>query len=248
MKNFIARDGSTLSLNNNGEEHSVELYSDEGLELLSNLWIKVAAEKKIMYEPNWLGMKIIQFPSDVLAIQELIWEVKPDLIIETGVAHGGSLVLSASILELIGKGEVLGVDIDIRSHNRVKIEAHPLFHRINLLEGSSISQDILEKVSDFAKDKKKIMVFLDSNHSTHHVLEELESYSNFVSIGSYIVAHDGAQGWVWEIPRGKPAWKDDNPLTAIDKFLKKNKNFKISEEPTRFKITSSPNGFLKRES
>ena len=124
MKNFYAPKGSKISINNGESEFSFDLYSDSGFELLSNLMLKVGAEKKLMYKANWLGRPIIQFPNDILVLQELIWSIKPDLIIETGVAHGGSLVLSASILELIGKGKVLGIDIDIRKHNRIAIESH----------------------------------------------------------------------------------------------------------------------------
>ena len=130
MKNYTALPGSTLTLESNGERETVDLYSSEGLEMLTNLWVKAAAEHRVMYEPTWLGRNIIQFPSDVVAIQELLWKVRPDVVVETGVAHGGSLVLSASILELIGKGKVIGVDIEIRPHNRAAIEAHPLNKRI----------------------------------------------------------------------------------------------------------------------
>lgn len=246
MKNYIAKSGSKLTLDSEGELTTVDLYSAEGLDFLSNLWLKAAAEHRIMYEPTWLGRPIIQFPNDVVAIQELLWKIQPDVVIETGVAHGGSLVLSASILQLIGKGKVIGVDIEIRAHNREAIEAHPLNHRIELIEGSSIDEETMVAVRQAMGDAKIVMVFLDSNHSESHVLRELELYSPLVTPGSYIVAHDGAQGWVWEIPRGKPGWKVDNPLGAIHKFLAGHPEFTIDPSPTRCGITCSPDGWLKK--
>jgi cephalosporin hydroxylase len=246
MKNYTARAGSTLTLDDRGDRTTVDLYSREGLDLLSNLWIKCAAEHRLMYEPTWLGRPIIQFPTDVVAIQELLWKVRPDVVIETGVAHGGSLVLSASILELIGHGKVVGVDVEIRPHNRTAIEAHPLTHRIELIEGSSIADDTIAAVRRATGDAKTVLVILDSNHTEAHVYRELELYAPLVTPGSYIVAHDGAQAWVWDIPRGKPEWKDDHPLNAIHRFVATHPDFTIDPHWTRFGITSSPDGWLKK--
>ena len=225
MKNYNAGVGSTLTLDNDGERTTVEVFSREGLDFISNLWIKSAAQHRLMYEPTWLGRPVSQFPTDIVMIQELLWKIQPDVIVETGVAHGGSLVLSASILELIGKGKVIGVDIEIRSHNRVAIESHPLKNRIELIEGSSIASGTLDAVKKAIGDAKSVLVFLDSNHTEAHVLKELELYAPLVTPGSYIVAHDGSQAWVWDIPRGKPEWKDDHPLTAIHKFVGSNPEF-----------------------
>jgi len=246
MKNYIAQAGAKITLDNDGERTTVDVYSREGLDLLSNLWIKSAAQYRLMYEPTWLGRPVIQFPSDIVATQELIWKLQPDVIVETGVAHGGSLVLSASILELIGKGKVIGVDIEIRPHNRAAIESHPLKRRIELIEGSSIAADTLVAVRAAVGSAGTVLVMLDSNHTESHVLQELELYSQLVTPGSYIVAHDGAQAWVWEIPNGKPEWKDDHPLGAIHKFLARHPEFSIDPHWTRWGITSSPEGFLKR--
>ena len=246
MKNYIAKAGSKLTLDSAGESTTVSMYSKEGLDFLSNLWIKAAAEHKIMYEPTWLGRPIIQFSNDIVAIQELLYSIKPDVVIETGVAHGGSLILSASILHLIGKGKVIGVDIEIRPDNRRAIEEHFLSRKIELIEGSSIEDYTVAAVRKSVGSAETVIVFLDSNHSEHHVLKELELYAPFVSPNSYIVAHDGAQGWVWEIPRGKPGWKVDNPLKAIEKFLVKHPEFTNDPGPTRFGITSSPEGWLRR--
>lgn len=246
MKNYIAQAGAKITLDNNGEQTTVDVYSREGLNLLGNLWIKSAAQHRLMYEPTWLGRPVIQFPTDIVAIQELIWKLQPDVIVETGVAHGGSLVLSASILELIGKGKVIGVDIEIRPHNRAAIESHPLKHRIELIEGSSIAADTLAAVRAAVGSSGTVLVMLDSNHTEAHVLQELELYSPMVSPGSYIVAHDGSQAWVWDIPRGKPEWKDDHPLGAIHKFLANHPEFSNDPHWTRWGITSSPDGFLRR--
>lgn len=246
MKNHIARPGATLTLDDGGTRTTVDLYSKEGLDLLSNLWLKSAAEHRLMYEPTWLGRPVIQFPTDIVAIQELLWRIQPDLVIETGVAHGGSLILSASILELIGRGKVVGVDIEIRPHNRAAIEAHPLKHRIELIEGSSIADDTVTAVREVAAGAGTIVAFLDSNHSEAHVLRELELYGPLVTPGSYLVAHDGAQAWVWDIPRGKPEWQNDHPLTAIHRFVARHPEFSIDPFWTRYGITSSPDGWLKK--
>src|SRR4051812_26398113 len=138
------------------------------------------------YNFSWMGRPIIQYPQDMVAMQEIIWALKPDLIIETGIAHGGSLVYYASLLELIGKGEVLGIDIDIREHNRKEIEAHPMFRRIKMIEGPSLSDDVIGQVAEHAAGKETILVCLDSNHTHEHVLGELERYAPFVTPGSYI--------------------------------------------------------------
>lgn len=246
MKNYTAPAGSTLTLDTGAERTTVDLYSREGLDLLSNLWIKAGAEHRMMYEPTWLGRPIIQFPSDVVAIQELLWKVRPDVVIETGVAHGGSIVLSASILELLGKGRVVAVDIEIRAHNRAAIEAHPLAHRIQLIEGSSIDTGTLAAVRAAIGDAKTVVVFLDSNHTEAHVYRELELYGPLVTPGSYLVAHDGAQAWVSDIPRAKPEWEGDHPLAAIHRFVAEHPEFTIEQHWTRFGITSSPDGWLKK--
>jgi len=246
MKNHIAKTGATITLVDGDKQTTADVYSQGGLDLLSNLWIKSAAQHRLMYEPTWLGRPIIQFPTDIVAIQELIWKVRPDVIVETGVAHGGSLVLSASILELTGKGKVVVVDIEIRPHNRAAIEGHPLKHRIELIEGSSVANETISAVRSSVGEAGTVLVMLDSNHTEAHVLQELELYSPLVTSGSYLVAHDGSQAWVWDIPRGKPEWEYDNSLGAIRKFLKRQPEFTIDSYWTRWGITSSPEGFLKR--
>lgn len=202
------------------------------------------------YNFRWMGRPIIQYPQDILAMQELIWEIKPDLIIETGIAHGGSLIFYASILELVGKGEVLGIDIDIREHNRKEIENHPMYKRITMLQGSSIAPDTVEKVKAFAKDKQVVMVVLDSNHTHEHVLEELKAYAPLVSLNSYVVVFDTIVEHLPEdyLPGHKRPWGvGDNPLTAVKEYLALNDNFQIDQSiNNKLLISVAPDGYLKR--
>lgn len=202
------------------------------------------------YNFKWMGRPVIQYPQDILAMQELIWDIKPDLIIETGIAHGGSLIFYASMLELIGKGEVLGIDIDIREHNRKEIEQHPMFKRITMMQGSSIAPEMVEKVKAFAKDKAVIMVVLDSNHTHEHVLEELKAYAPLVTVGSYAVVFDTIVEHLPEdyLPGHKRPWGiGDNPLTAVKAYLAEDKNFEIDQAiNNKLLISVAPDGYLKR--
>lgn len=201
------------------------------------------------YNFSWMGRPIIQYPQDMIAMQELIWEIQPDLIIETGIAHGGSLIYYASLLELIGNGEVLGIDIDIRSHNKSEIEKHPMFKRIKMIEGSSISAATIEKVKEHVAGKKRILVTLDSNHTHEHVIEELRLYSPFVSLNSYIVVFDTI---VEDLPEGyfaqqRPWGISNNPKTAVHEFLKMNDGFEIDHSiDNKLLISVAPEGYLKR--
>jgi len=208
------------------------------------------APHKYSYNFSWLGRPIIQFPQDMLALQEIIWQVKPDLIIETGIAHGGSLIFSASMLELIGEGgQVLGIDIDIREHNKIEIEKHPMFKQIIMIEGSSIDNNIIHKVYDFVKNKKKVLVLLDSNHTHEHVLAELNAYAKLVSIGSYCIVYDTV---IEDMPKDydwkNRTWgKGNNPKTAVWKYLEENDNFEIDKSiQDKLLITVAPDGYLKR--
>lgn len=247
MKNIQTTPQSRLTLSSNGVDTVVDLYSPEGADLVNILYLKLAAQFQWMYLPTWLGRPIIQVPHDVVAMKELIWTLKPDLIIETGVAHGGSLVLSASILELIGKGRVLGIDIEIRPHNREALDAHPLRKRIDLLEGSSIDPKIVAEVYERAKGAELILVVLDSKHTREHVLGELDAYHGLIKPGGYIVAMDTATVFVCDIPRGKVDWAIDHPLDSVHQFLEKRPDFEIDPHYTRFGVTCSPQGFLKRK-
>ena len=224
-----------------------QMYKDKNFQLKSKEWIEAGYDYEYSYHFKWLGRPIIQYPQDIVAIQEIIWNVKPDLIIETGVAHGGSLILSASILELIGHGEVLGVDIDIRKHNKKEIENHKLFKRINLIEGSSINKKIIDKVSKFVKNKKKIMVFLDSNHTYSHVKKELIIYSNFVTKGSYLIVFDTIIADISKTFFKNRIWNSkNNPKIAVNEFLASTGRFKIDKKiENKLGITASPHGYLK---
>lgn len=203
---------------------------------------------KYSYNFSWMGRPIIQYPQDILAMQEIIWTINPDLIIETGIAHGGSLIFYASMLELLGKnGLVIGIDIDIRKHNRLEIEKHPMFKRIKMIEGSSIDESIVEKLRKIAEGKK-VLVCLDSNHTHEHVLRELELYAPLVSVGSYCVVFDTI---VEDMPTGsfpdRPWDKGNNPKTAVYEFLKKNDNFEIDKNiENKLLITVAPDGYLRR--
>lgn len=208
------------------------------------------ASNKAQYSYNftWMGRPIIQYPQDMIAMQEIIWRLKPDLIIETGIAHGGSLIYYASLLELIGKGEVLGVDIDIRAHNKAEIESHPMFKRITMIEGSSVIQETIDKVAAFAKDKKTVLVSLDSNHTHEHVMQELEMYAPFVTTNSYLVAFDTI---VEDLPNdympGRPWRQGDNPKTAVWEFLKNHPEFETDKAiDNKLLISVAPEGYLKK--
>jgi len=218
------------------------------LKILGNKFIEKSSEYKYSYNFTWFGRPIIQYPQDIVAMQEIIWKVKPDLLIETGIAHGGSLIFYASLFEAIGHGEVLGIDVDIRDHNKKAIESHPLFKRIKMLQGSSTSDDIMKRVREVAKDKKCIMVCLDSSHTHEHVAKELELYAGFVTRDSYLVVFDTV---IEELPAdffpNRPWGSGNNPKTAVQEFLKKNKKFVVDDEiDSKLIITVAPGGYLKR--
>ncbi len=207
----------------------------------------VSNRDQYSYNFSWMGRPIIQYPQDMMAMQELIWDIKPDLIIETGIAHGGSLIYYASLMELIGKGEVLGIDIDIREHNRREIEAHPMSKRIQMIQGSAIDEELVAEVARRAEGKQTIMVCLDSNHTHDHVLRELELYAPFVTVGSYCVVFDTI---VEDMPKGayeRPWDVGNNPKTAVWEYLKHNDNFEIDHQiDNKLLISVAPEGYLKR--
>jgi len=224
--------------------------ADAAFRALSNSWRAMALERKYMNNFSWLGRPLIQLPMDAMALQEIIWAVKPDLIVETGVAHGGSLVLSASILEIIGRGEVIGVDIDVRPHNRQAIEMHPLAKRISLIEGSSIAPAVVAEVRARAAGKGSVLVCLDSNHTHEHVLAELNAYADLVSADSYCIVFDTfvedmPDDYVWT---DRPWGKGNNPKTAVREWIRSHPEFEIDRSiENRLLITSAPDGFLRRK-
>jgi len=229
---------------------------------ISHSWIYEAFEKQYMYNYSCLGRPIIQFPTDIIAVQEIIWEVKPDLIIETGVAHGGSVINSASVLALLDiadnfgdkmniscpKRKVIGIDIEIREHNKNEILQHPMYPWIELVEGSSIDPEIIEYITDMAEKYNKILVILDSNHTHEHVISELNAYSPLVSKGSYCIVFDTI---IEDLPDTmfpeRPWSRGNNSKTAVFDFLENNNNFVIDKSIERkLMITAAPSGFLKR--
>ena len=222
---------------------------DEELKAKSLDWMIHSDRYKYSYNFSWLGRPIIKYPSDILVMQELIWEVKPDLVIETGIAHGGSIVFSASMLELLGgDGRVLAIDIDIRAHNREQIEKHPMAKRITMIEGSSTDPAVVERVRAAAATSRKVMVFLDSLHTHDHVLKEMELYAPMVSVGSYLVLPDT---FIEYFPKGyyadRPWDVGNNPMTALREFMSRHSGFEIDRSRCdKLLITEAFDGYLKR--
>jgi cephalosporin hydroxylase len=231
------------------KDFSIEMSRDLKLRQKALDLIEQSDKFNWSYQWTWLGLPIIQMPPDIVATQEIIWEKKPQLIIETGVARGGSLIFYASILELIGEGRVIGIDVEIRSHNRDSIERHPLSKRIELIESDSLSLDLNLNLSKICKDYERVMVILDSNHTHDHVLNELRLYSKFVTQGQYLIVADTI---VEHIPeqshRPRPWGVGNNPLTALNEFMTSNNSF-IHDEVVNGKllISSSPGGYLIRK-
>jgi cephalosporin hydroxylase len=222
---------------------------------LSRRWSELTNNFRYTYNFTWLGRPIIQYPQDIVAIQELIWSIKPDLVIETGIAHGGSLILHASILELLsicGEGtadaQVLGIDIDIRAHNRTAIEAHPMSRRIRMLQGSSIAPEIVAEVRALAAKRQRILVLLDSNHTHEHVLAELEAYAPLTTVGSYCVVLDTLiDDMPAELFPDRPWGPGNNPKTAALEYLGNHPEFEIDYGiENKLLITVAPSGYLKR--
>ena len=230
------------------KENIKQLGQNQQLTALSNEWLVEVSRYKYSYNFTWLGRPIIQFPQDILALQEIIWQEMPDLVIETGIAHGGSLIFYASLLELIGgDGKVLGIDIDIRNHNRIEIEKHPMFKRITLIQGSSVDDQVIHQVYELATGKKKILVVLDSDHNHTHVLRELVLYSPLVKKDSYLVVFDTV---IEDMPEDffpdRPWGKGNNPKTAVREFLKTNDRFVVDKEiESKLLITVAPDGYLR---
>ena len=228
--------------------------NDAALKSAATQFMLTSFKAKYSYNFSWLGRPIIQYPQDMVAMQEIIWKVQPDLIVETGIAHGGSLIFSAAMLELNAAcggprdGSVVGVDIDIRDHNRAAIEAHPMFKRITLIQGSSIAPEIVEEVRAAAKGKKKILVCLDSNHTHSHVLAELEAYAPLTSVDSYCVVFDTVvEDMSKEYYADRPWGPGDSPKSAVFEYLKTHREFEIDNRvDNQLLISVTPSGYLKR--
>jgi cephalosporin hydroxylase len=253
MKLTIDTDSRTLVAEDGATVRTLDLYGPEALAALSRQWIRVAWSQKHSYTFSWLGRPMIQLPEDVLRLQEVIYQLQPDVILETGVAHGGSLVFYASLCQLIGKGRVIGVDVEIRPHNRAAIEAHPLQPLITLIEGSSTDPGILAQIKAMIRPSERVMVLLDSNHSYGHVSEELRLYAELVTPGSYLVVQDGIMQDLWDVPGGRPDWTDDNPARAARDFAAGRADFTLAppswvfnESALQAGLTHWPAGWLKK--
>jgi cephalosporin hydroxylase len=250
---LIDTDAGTLTEESATGRRELPLYSPEAFRLLSQQWVNVGWALKYTYGFTWFGRPIIQLPDDLIRIQEVIYRIKPDVIVETGVAHGGSLVFYASLFEAMGAGRVVGVDIEIRAHNRAAIEAHQLAHRITLIEGDAIAESTLNRVRATITPDERVLVLLDSNHTRAHVMAELRAYGPLVTPGSYIVATDGLMADLADIPGGRPEWRDDNPQEAARRFAAENAGFVLEEPVFPFnegevtdRVTHWPSAYLRR--
>jgi len=253
MKLIIDDEENILTVETSEGTKAMPLYSKASFEIISHQWLKVGWNEKYVYTFSWMGRPVIQLPEDMLRIQEVIYKVKPDVIIETGVAHGGSLIYYASLCKAMDRGRVIGIDIEIRPHNRSAIESHELFPYITLIEGSSIDENIVRLVKEQVLPGERVLVILDSNHTKEHVLSELKAYSPLVAKDSYIVATDGSMKDLYDVPRGKPEWTWDNPTVAAFEFVAQNREFVIeqpewpfSESDLTENITHWPGAYLRR--
>ena len=253
MKLTIDTDAGTLAIEDAGGSRTLGLYTREAFELLSRQWVRVGWNEKYQYTFSWMGRPVIQLPEDIVRAQEVIYRVQPDVIVETGVAHGGSLVLYASLCKAMGKGRVVGIDIDIRPHNRKAIESHPLAPLVTLIEGSSIEPRVVAATRALIKPGETVMVLLDSNHTREHVLRELELYHGLVTPGSYIVATDGIMRELADLPRGPPDWVDDTPATAARELAARHSEVVLEQPAWPFNesrlaenITHWPGAWLRR--
>ena len=250
MKYTIDTEAKTLTIDSGD---ALDLFSREGFDILARLWTDVGWVRKYSYAFTWMGRPIIQLPEDMVRTQEAIWQTRPDVIVETGVAHGGSLIFYASLFEAMGHGQVIGVDIEIRPHNLTAITAHPMHKRISLIEGDSTSPETVQRVVQLIKPDSRVMVILDSNHLKHHVARELAAYGDLVSPGCYLLVQDGIMEHVAGMPRAGADWSWNNPKTAVAEFLQTRRDFQLVPPPRPFdesleipSCTHHPGGWLRR--
>ncbi len=255
MKLTIDTEQKTLAITKGSENKTMPLYSKQAFEILSEQWVTVGWDQKYPYTFSWMGRPIIQLPEDMIRTQEVVYNLKPTVIVETGVAHGGSLIYYASLFKMMGmnSSRVIGIDIEIRPHNRKAIEAHELSSMITLVEGDSAGAATVDRVRSMIRPEDRVLVILDSCHTKEHVLKELEVYYPLVSKGSYIVATDGVMQWVSETERAQKDWTWNNPTEAAKDFEKAHPEFKIeqpawifNESPLTENVTHWPSAWLKR--
>lgn len=254
MKLTIDNDARTVTSEDESGSRTVSLYSREGFEAITREWVRVGWSQKYSYSFTWLGRPIIQMPEDMIRTQEVIVSLRPDVIIETGVAHGGSLIYYASLCRLLGKGKVVGIDIEIREKNRAAIESHFLAEHISLIVGSSTDPATVDAARAHVREGDTVLVILDSNHTRQHVLDELRAYQSFVTPGSYIVATDGIMFDLHDVPGGHAGWKEDNPVSAVHDFLAESSGFELAqpgwqfnESPLAQNVTHWPSAWLRRK-
>ena len=252
MRLTIDTDAKTLVVQGDAPQ-TLDLYSDEAFQILSDHWVKVGWNQKYPYTFSWMGRPIIQLPEDLIRIQEVIYQLKPDVILETGVAHGGSLIFYAGLCTAMKQGRVIGVDVEIRSHNREAIETHEMFPLITLVEGDSVGEETVSHVNSLIKPGETVLVILDSCHTKAHVQAELEAYHSLVPEGSYIVATDGVMRDVYDVPRGNAEWDQDHPAAAAEEFAKTHPEFVLEQPEWPFNesslsenITHWPSAWLKK--
>ncbi|NOU66741.1 hydroxylase [Paenibacillus sp. LMG 31461] len=244
--------GKVLVENETGKK-AYDIGSSEAFSYISQTWLRSGWDNKYVYGFSWLGRPIIQLPEDMIRIQELIYSIKPDVIIETGVAHGGSCIFYAGLCKAIGKGRVVGIDVEIRPHNRKAIEEHQMFEYITLIEGNSVDSTIVQEVHSLVDKGETVLLILDSNHTKDHVTKELEAYSSLVSVNSYAVVCDGIMSSLVGAPRSEEDWVWNNPKAAAEKFVERDLRF-VLEEPVfpfnegniKERVTYWPSAYLKR--
>jgi cephalosporin hydroxylase len=254
MKITIDTDAALVTVDQQGAPAAqYPLGSADGFAAVSKAWVRSGWDTKYVYSFTWFGRPIMQLPEDMIRLAEVIYTLKPDVIVETGIAHGGSLVFYASLFKAMGKGRVIGIDIDIRAHNRAAIESHELASYLTMIEGSSVDAAVVDQVKALIKPDEVVLVLLDSNHLRDHVAAELTLYSPLVSVGSYIVACDGIMKEVVGAPRSSADWSWNNPQSAVTDFLADSKNFRLEYPSFVFNegvvdqpITYWPNAWLKR--
>jgi cephalosporin hydroxylase len=253
MKISIDTEAGTVTETSPSGDRTLSLSDPEAFRLVSNAWLRAGWDTKYVYGFSWLGRPVIQLPEDLVRTQEVIYRLKPDVILETGVAHGGSLIFYASLCKMIGKGRVIGIDIEIRPHNRAAIEAHELFPYITLIEGSSTAPTTIDAAKKLVRPGESVLVLLDSNHTKAHVLAELEAYAPLVGEGSYIVATDGIMELVAGGPRTQPDWPTNNPKAAALEFVERHPEFRVEQPAWPFNesvlsenVTYWPSAWLKR--
>lgn len=244
---------ATVVVSDGEGERAYPFDSPEAFRLVSDAWLRLGWDQKYVYSFTWLGRPVIQLPEDMIRVQEVIAAVRPDVIVETGVAHGGSLVFYAALCKALERGRVIGVDVEIRPHNRSAIEAHPLFPLIELIEGDSADPETVARVAAHVTPGDTTLVLLDSNHEKQHVLAELRAYAGLVSPGSYLVVMDGIMERLAGAPRSDPDWEWNNPSAAIDEFLEEDPRFVRAEPEFAFneglvteRVTYWPGGYLRR--